>query len=347
VVISVGCPAGIGPEVAVSAAARLSRRIPCILVGDRETLMLAADVRRVARTRLVEWDGAGEPPRLSYVAAGPRLGARDRKPGQPTAKSGAAQLAYLAAATDLVVSRGYALATGPVSKEAIAKSPLAAAPDFRGHTEWLEERDGASHSVMCFSSERLVTSLVTTHVPLARVPEELTPEGVCTSTVELAELLRCLGREKPRIAVCSLNPHAGEGELLGGEEKRSIVPGIALAKKQLGKSAEVVGPVGAETAYRKAYGGHYAGVVAMYHDQATIPMKLVAFGEAVNVTMGLSFVRTSVDHGTGYDIAWRGEASDTGMEAAIVLAEALGSGRRSSEGRPTPRAKKSARAERG
>ncbi len=327
VVISVGCPAGIGPEVAVSAAARLSARIPCILVGDEETLLLAADVRGVPRDALVAWDGRGQPPALGYVLAGPKLSARDRKPGRPTEKSGAAQLAYLAAATELVMQRGFALATGPVSKEAIAKSKLAAAPDFRGHTEWLEERDGAAHSVMCFSSERLVTSLVTTHVPLASVPATLSAEDVATATVELAELLRSLGRKGARIAVCSLNPHAGEGELLGGEEKRSIVPGIALAKQRLGAAAEVVGPIGAETAYRKAYAGAFAGVVAMYHDQATIPMKLVAFGEAVNVTMGLSFVRTSVDHGTGYDIAWRGQASDSGMEAAIVLAETLGRGR--------------------
>ncbi len=312
----------------MSAAARLSKEVPCILVGDADTLLLAADKRGVPRARLVQWTGIGElPGRLCYVDAGPRLTARDRKPGQPTDVSGAAQLEYLSVATDLVMGWGYALATGPVSKEAIAKSKLAGAPHFRGHTEWLEERDEASHSVMCFSSDKLVTSLVTTHVPLGTVPTELSPDGVCTSTLELAELLRCLGRVKPRIAVCSLNPHAGEGELLGDEENRSIVPGIALAKKKLGKSAEIVGPVGAETAYRKAYAGHYAGVVAMYHDQATIPMKLVAFGEAVNVTMGLSFVRTSVDHGTGYDIAWRGEASDSGMAAAIRLASALVRGR--------------------
>jgi 4-hydroxy-L-threonine phosphate dehydrogenase PdxA len=129
--------------------------------------------------------------------------------------------------------------------------------------------------------------------------------------------------QRPCIAVCSLNPHAGESELLGHEEATAIVPGIALAKKHLGRKVELVGPLGAETAYRKAYSGVYAGVVAMYHDQATIPMKLVAFGDAVNVTWGLSIIRTSVDHGTGYDIAWTGKANPKGMRSAIELAARL------------------------
>ena len=120
--------------------------------------------------------------------------------------------------------------------------------------------------------------------------------------------------------MASLNPHAGESELLGGEEARAIAPGIAAAKKRLGRRAQITGPIGAETAYRKTLAGVFDGVVAMYHDQATIPMKVVAFGDAVNVTMGLSIVRTSVDHGTAYDIAWKGEADASGMRAALELA---------------------------
>jgi 4-hydroxythreonine-4-phosphate dehydrogenase len=132
-----------------------------------------------------------------------------------------------------------------------------------------------------------------------------------------------MGRERTRVAVASLNPHAGESELLGTEERRAIVPAIRSVSAALGRSAIIEGPIGAETAYRKAYGGTYAGVVAMYHDQATIPMKLVAFGDAVNVTMGLSIVRTSVDHGTAYDIAGTGRADPSGMLAAMRLAARL------------------------
>ena len=138
-----------------------------------------------------------------------------------------------------------------------------------------------------------------------------------------ADLARRLGKRRQRIAVAGLNPHAGEQGLLGSEETATIAPGIALGRKRIVRArlgASVEGPIGAETAIRKAYAGSYDAVVAMYHDQATIPMKLVAFGDAVNVTMGLSIVRTSVDHGTAYDIAWSGQADAAGMSAALELA---------------------------
>jgi 4-hydroxythreonine-4-phosphate dehydrogenase len=176
---------------------------------------------------------------------------------------------------------------------------------------------------MCFAAKKLVTSLVTTHVPLAKVAARLTPEAVAEATHALFELLTRIGQKRPRIAVCSLNPHAGESELLGDEERRAIVPGIAQARRRLRSKAQLTGPVGAESAYRLAYAGAYDGVVAMYHDQATIPTKLVAFGDAVNVTLGLSRVRTSVDHGTAYDIAWQGKADANGMRAALRLAQRL------------------------
>ncbi len=175
---------------------------------------------------------------------------------------------------------------------------------------------------MCFTTRHFSTSLVTTHLPISKVPRAITARRVATATRALAALLLKLTRDPPRIAVCSLNPHAGESSLLGQEESRAILPGIQEAKRHL-KGVELVGPMGAETAYRKAQTGEYQGVVAMYHDQATIPTKLIAFGEAVNVTWGLSVVRTSVDHGTGYDIAWTGKASDKGMLSAIALARRL------------------------
>jgi 4-hydroxythreonine-4-phosphate dehydrogenase len=157
------------------------------------------------------------------------------------------------------------------------------------------------------------------------VPKLLTPEGVAEATLGLVRLLAKLGKRSPRVAVASLNPHAGEGEMFGAEETRAIAPGIELARRRM-RGARITGPVGAETAFRKARSGTYDGVVAMYHDQATIPMKLVAFGDAVNVTMGLSIVRTSVDHGTAYDIAWKSQADPRGMQSAIELGARLARG---------------------
>jgi 4-hydroxythreonine-4-phosphate dehydrogenase len=176
---------------------------------------------------------------------------------------------------------------------------------------------------MCFAASELTTSLVTTHLPLNQVARALTPDGVASAIVGLVRLLDALRPRPLTVAVCSLNPHAGEDELLGLEEARAIVPGMKAAQRVVGRGVRLVGPIGAETAYRKALAGQYDGVVAMYHDQATIPMKLVAFGEAVNVTMGLSVVRTSVDHGTGYDIAWQGVADEAGMLSAMKLGARL------------------------
>jgi 4-hydroxythreonine-4-phosphate dehydrogenase len=337
IVVSTGCPAGIGPEISVIAASE--QKTPCVLVGDFDTLVEAARLVHVDPKRLVPFED--KPPKRSTIAvvdAGPRLGKKDRKPGRPTDKSGVAQLSYVDVAFDLVkATPGSVLVTAPVSKSVIAHSGEPGTEKFLGHTEWLEARDHAPYSVMCFALDRFSTSLVTTHLPIAKVPRALTPERVARSTVALGELLvkmqpkgrgrgkaRAEGRSaRPRIAVCSLNPHAGESALLGHEEETAIVPGIELAKKHLGRHVELTGPLGAETAYRKAYAGSFDGVVAMYHDQATIPMKLVAFGDAVNVTWGLSIIRTSVDHGTGYDIAWTGKANPKGMRSAIELGARL------------------------
>lgn len=325
IVVSVGCPSGIGPEVAVAAAAKFSR-VPTVLVGDADTIAEAARLRGVAPGRLVPF--APERPlsrgKIQVLQVGAPLGARNRRPGKPTPVSGAAQLAYVDAAFDLVqrLPRS-ALVTGPVSKEAIATSGERRARGFRGHTEWLQARDAAPSSVMCFASKRLVTSLVTTHLPLGKVSRAVTASRVAEAIVGLVRLLDALKPRPLHVAVCSMNPHAGEGELLGHEEHRAIVPGMQLARRELGRGVRLIGPIGAETAYRKALLGTFDGVVAMYHDQATIPMKLVAFGEAVNVTMGLSVVRTSVDHGTGYDIAWQGVADPSGMLAAMKLGAQL------------------------
>jgi 4-hydroxythreonine-4-phosphate dehydrogenase len=331
--ISLGCPSGIGPEVAVAAAAK-SRDAAVVLVGDRRVIERAATIVGVAKKRFIDVDERSID-RLRAIKGTGVIGvyapsaavARGRAPfGKPTREGGAAQLAWIDQAMDLVASGvARALVTGPVSKSAIASSSRAAR-DFRGHTEYLAARCHAAEVVMAFWAEELTISLVTTHLPIQRVAEALRPKNVAGAVFWTADLVKRLGNAKPRIVVTGLNPHAGEDGLLGTEEPRRIAPGIDLARRRLARAgigAVVTGPIGAETAVRQARAGRYDAVVAMYHDQATIPMKLVGFGEAVNVTLGLPIIRTSVDHGTGYDIAGRGKADARGMKAAIDLAVRL------------------------
>jgi 4-hydroxythreonine-4-phosphate dehydrogenase len=324
IVVSVGCPASIGPEVSVAAVRQL-RRVPCVLVGNGLAIRQAAELVGVPSARFEPYTGQTLRPGRTYLLeVGPELRPADLNPRRLTRAAGRSQLCAINAAFDLVrAQRGAALVTGPVSKALIAHCGAPGAESFTGHTEWLQARDGAKSSVMCFASPRLTTSLASTHLPLHRVPAWLTPAHVAEACYQLGLFLVQLGVEAPRIAVCSLNPHAGESELLGDEERLAILPGIRLARRRLRGRAELLGPIGAESAYRLAYAGKYAGVVAMYHDQATIPTKLVAFGDAVNVTLGLSRVRTSVDHGTAYDIAWQGKADAGGMVAALKLAQRL------------------------
>jgi 4-hydroxythreonine-4-phosphate dehydrogenase len=326
--VSIGCPSGIGPEVSVVAAVAL-RKARVLLVGDLGALRAAARVRGIDPKRLVRVAEPREGFRLPRDTVGvfqpiPPLAAKDRAPGRPTSASGAAQLAWIDAACDLVERHDAdALVTGPVSKEAIHESGAPGSRAFLGHTEHLARRLGAREVVMAFFGGRLATSLVTTHIPLADVPGAITPEAVTRATFWLARFFTLVAVRAPRIAVVGLNPHAGEGGLLGRDEARAIVPGIAKARARLaaeGVAARVTGPVPAETAFRLGAKGELDGVVAMYHDQATIPMKLLAFGDSVNVSLGLPIVRTSVDHGTGYDRAGKGTADAQGMISAMRLA---------------------------
>lgn len=339
--VSVGCPSGVGPEVSVAAAARLSAsriRARVLLVGDLGSLHAGARAMGVDPARLVRVASAREgfglrAPRIGVLEVVPPLAATDRAPGAPSRAGGAAQLAWVDAATDLV-ARGEAdaLVTGPVSKDAIARSGAKGAKGFLGHTEHLARRLGASEVTMAFHDREkgFTTSLVTTHLPLAKVPRAVTAEAVARATFWTGKLLVDLAspraRRAPRLAVAALNPHAGEHGLLGHEEEDVIAPGIAAAAKRLARARLAVtlsGPVPAESAFRLGANGAFEGVVAMYHDQATIPMKLLGFGESVNVSLGLPIVRTSVDHGTAYDRAAKGTADPRGMLEALRLAARL------------------------
>ncbi len=327
--VSVGCPSGVGPEVAVEAAAK--HEAPCLLVGDPAVIARAASIRGVPSASLIRVEDA---PEARALAAG-QIGVWHRSArlphpstfGEPDADAGAAQLSWVDEATDLVRQGiAAALVTGPVSKLAIASSGAPGSATFRGHTEHLAERLSSREVVMAFWARELTTSLVTTHLPLRAVPDAITAEAVETSAYWTARLLLALGHENPRVAIAALNPHAGEGGLLGAEEITAITPGIERARARLsaeGSKGELLGPIGAETAIRLGAKKGYDAVVCMYHDQATIPSKLLGFGEAVNVTLGLPIVRTSVDHGTGYDRAGKGTADARGMSEALDLAARL------------------------
>ncbi len=329
--VTMGCPCGIGPEVSVVAAAG-ERRARLVLVGDLGVAALAASHRGIDRARITR---VATPADGFALARGQiavwqptrDLSARHRKAGAPTPVSGAAQLTWVDAACDRVASGDAdALVTGPVSKEAIVRSGAPGSAAFLGHTEHLQQRLGAREVVMAFWSPTLVTSLATTHVPLARVSKAVTPAVVARAAYWLAWLLARVSKGAPRVAVAALNPHAGEGGLLGREERANIAPGIARARRRLQASgivATIEGPIAAESAFRLAIDRRWDGVVAMYHDQATIPMKLSGFGDAVNVSLGLPIIRTSVDHGTAYDRAGTWTADARGMRAAIRLASRL------------------------
>lgn len=328
--ISVGCPAGIGPEVSVAAAAAPPKGGRVLLVGDLAVLRAAAKVRRIDPDRLTvvgdpdEAFAARDRAALFVYQPTAALGSEARIPGTPTRAGGAAQLAWVDAAMDMVAGGAAdALVTGPVNKEIIAS---AGAPTFRGHTEHLARRLGAREVTMAFWTEKLTTSLVTTHLALSAVPRAVTAKEVARAIYWTARFVADLGAAGKPVAVAALNPHAGEGGLLGREERRRIEPGIARGRARLAGdrlAVAIAGPVPAESAFRLAASGAFSAVVAMYHDQATIPMKLLGFGEAVNVSLGLPIVRTSVDHGTAYDRAGKGTADPRGMVEAMKLGARL------------------------
>ena len=210
------------------------------------------------------------------------------------------------------------MVTAPVNKEAIVRS----GQTFVGQTEFLSELAGAKKTAMMLLGQDdrgrwLRVALVTTHLPLKSVSDQITKEKV-EMTIELAtQACHDLGLKRARIAVCGLNPHAGEGGKMGSEEQTTITPAVKAAKE---RGLDVVGPMSADSLFYYAYRGEYDAVVAMYHDQGLVPLKMIGFETGVNWTLGLPFVRTSPDHGTAYDIAGKGRADPSSMMAAIRLA---------------------------
>jgi len=330
--ITMGDPAGIGPEVVVKALAdpdvrKLAR---FVVYGMNELMAYAADLSEIDPFWYrVQHDS----PRARYdlvhevvVLDHDEYSMLGQAVHKPTKEGGHASLRFLDDAVAAAMKPADhdahidALVTAPICKE----SWQLAGCRFPGHTEFLQHRTKAKRVVMMFDSPKLRVALATVHIPLMDIRNVLTI-GRVYDPIDLGrDACVQLGIDRPRIAVCGLNPHAGEGGMFGDEEKRLIEPAIELARKD---GADVVGPLPADTLFGPATNGKYDLVVAMYHDQGLIPVKMLAFDEAVNVTLGLPIIRTSVDHGTAFDIVGRDKADAGSMKAAIRLAVKLASSR--------------------
>lgn len=321
VAITMGDPVGVGPEVVLRALA--SRKVRSvahpIVIGDPGLL------KRLAKKLSLRT------PRPEEVVGVIGLsGLKGLKAGSPTRESAAAMVSYIKVAALMAMrTEADAVATAPINKASARlagfKSP--------GHTEFLARLTGTKDFVMMLGGPRLKVALVTIHEPLKKVPRLIT-EARVLKTIRITDnsLKRFFRLKRPRIAVCGLNPHAGEGGLMGDEDRRLIAPAIKKAKRA---GIDAVGPLAPDTVFHRAVTlGDFDCVVAMYHDQGLIPLKLLHFECGVNTTLGLPIIRTSPDHGTAYDIAWKGRASAESMiAAAIQAAEMAGAGRRNGKGR--------------
>ena len=303
-----GCPAGIGPEIVVRALAERPA-LDVTVFGDRAVLDQAARRAGVTLPRGVEIVGVTN------------LSEDDVQPGLPSEVTGRAQIDYLAAATDAIVEgKASALVTAPISREWAAKAGM----PFPSHMAYLANRLSAKDCATMQIGAGLRVTLVTGRVPLRQVPSLLNVANISQTIVLTAQaLLTYFDIRLPRVAVAGLNPLAGEGGRLGDEESHLVLPAVNLAQRLLstsGLAARVSGPHEPDTIFRQAVVGEYDAVVALYHDQGQIPIKLMAPEQAVSLTLGLPFVRTSPDHGTAYDIAGTGRARHQGFLAALDLA---------------------------
>jgi len=321
VAVSLGDPSGIGPEVLAAALSRprVRRSLVPVAFGDERVWARACKAMGVS-DRLARIGGLDEirGPSLLPVTS---LRAADARPGKPTLEGGRAQLAYLERAAEaLEGGLCQALCTAPLSKAQVASTGLA----FTGHTEYLAERFHA-RVVMMLAGPHLKVALHTTHLGIADVPGALSEDGIFEDLVIVSrELQEHWGLRRPRVAVCALNPHAGESGHFGDEETRIIAPAIARARA---RRLDASGPFAADGLFPRAVAGEFDAVLAMYHDQGLVPLKLLDFDRGVNVTLGLPVPRTSPDHGGAYDLAGKGRARPESMEAALLLAAAMATGK--------------------
>lgn len=323
IVITMGDPSGIGPEIIIKALQSPDIAHICVplVIGDRLALERALytcgstlrinEVSTAVDARHVDGNAI---PLLTLS----HLTDSDIRYGAPSVAAGDAVYRYICSAAHLCLDNHVAaMATAPISKEAMHQ----AGHDYPGHTELLAELCRTDDFVMMLAGDVLRVSLVTIHEALADVPHLVTYEQVLkTIRITAAGIARLTGNASPKLAVCALNPHCGEGGKFGSHESVIITPAVEAARME---GINVSGPHSADTLFHFARQGCYDGVVAMYHDQGLIPLKMLHFDDAVNITLGLPIIRTSVDHGTAYNLAGSGKASESSLLAAIRMAAAM------------------------
>ncbi|KIX15843.1 4-hydroxythreonine-4-phosphate dehydrogenase PdxA [Dethiosulfatarculus sandiegensis] len=302
IALTLGDPAGVGPEIVARICHDEEVRAACRLLVIGRSMLLSAGA---LACNLPE-------PEVDMVEAG--QGA-EIKPGLPSAASGRQAGAFIEKACELCLNgQAQAMVTAPISKEALQKGGYA----DTGHTTMLARLTGVKRPVMMLAGSHLKVIPVTVHVAIKDVPGLLTRELIIeTAQVAMADIIKFFGIKNPRLAVAALNPHAGEQGLFGDEESRVIEPAVQYLRE---KGINAQGPFSPDTVFFRASKGEFDFVLCMYHDQGLIPMKLLNFYDGVNVTLGLPLIRTSVDHGTAYDIAGTGKARADSLKSAVMLA---------------------------
>jgi 4-hydroxythreonine-4-phosphate dehydrogenase len=317
IAITMGDPAGIGPEIIVKALPRedISQVCRPIVLGDIGILRMASKKIGSRSFHVMEnpVDISGRPDTIDVM---PLSDLKDSvAPGKPTGEGGTAMVDYILRAVELATSGEVsAMVTCPINKALMNQAGYG----FEGHTELIAHLTQTQDYTMMLAGEKLRVALVTIHCALRDVAEMINKELIAkTINITCHALEKDFAIENPRVAVAALNPHAGESGLFGREEMEIIKPAVEEARD---KGLSVEGPLPADTVFYHAINGRFDAVVAMYHDQGLIPLKLLHFSDAVNVTLGLPIVRTSVDHGTAYDIAGRGTADPSSLVAAVKMA---------------------------
>jgi 4-hydroxythreonine-4-phosphate dehydrogenase len=328
IAVTMGDPAGVGPELCLRllGSAEITSLCAPIVFGDAEVLRAAAGKTGLPfATEVIspeEWQASADEIVSARVVDLERITMRDFAPGTINAATGDAAFTYVNRAIDAALAgQVAAVTTAPLNKEALNL----AGHHFPGHTEIFAMRANASRSCMMQYSEEITCTFVTVHIGLREVPAALTVARILEVIELTAEALERIRKRRPKIAVLGLNPHAGEHGLFGDrEEERIIIPAMEAARA---RGIEVEGPLPGDTAFLPWKRRTTDAFVCMYHDQGHIPVKALAFDKAVNTTLGLPIIRTSVDHGTALDIAWEGKADPGSLFAAIRLAVRL-AGRR-------------------
>jgi 4-hydroxythreonine-4-phosphate dehydrogenase len=319
IAITMGEPGGIGPEVIVKSLSSSDIRDYCtpIVIGNAGILQEAVKLAGLPLKVQPVFNVSDVKPLKGTIAAMNVKSPSRFKKGAASKNAGRAVVQYIQRAVEMALKKEVkSIVTAPLSKESLKLAGF----QWRGHTELLAELTNTKEFTMMFVSDKLKLILSTLHVPLRDVPDVIKEKLVFKTIVLATKGAEMIGIKKPRIAVAGLNPHAGESGLLGKEEMRAIIPAVNNARK---KGFNVSGPYPPDVVFYKAYNGYFDIVVSMYHDQGLIPFKMLAFDSGVNVTVGLPIIRTSPDHGTGFDIAWKNIANPSSMLEAIKLASKL------------------------